>query len=401
MKTKIILGPPGTGKTEYLLRRIEEELADGTDPTRIGYFAYTVKAANEARTRAMSRFQHLDKKDFMYFRTLHSLAFRQLGVTKNDVMKDEHFRELSNLLGIKLSNTNRKMDTFGFQMQDDVFAKVIDMARVRNITLKQQFQEIGHLEGGWMKLKYIADGIKEYKKTRNLYDFTDMIIQFNKSNNDEIIPEFDVFIIDEAQDLLPIQWTMVKKIMNKAARVYVAGDDDQSIFKWAGANPQDLIGLNGERFILDKSHRVPLEVHKIATKLINKVKNRIPKVWAPKTSESRGSVLTHVTRNSVYQQIEKDKGQWLIMARDNYTLEQIAEEMRVRGFYYSMYGIPSVSTKRLTAIMAWTDLSKNKKAISVDRIRTMYHYMTVKKGVAYGHKGLSTADPENYIPSKS
>ena len=137
MKTKIILGPPGTGKTEYLLRRIEEELADGTDPTRIGYFAYTVKAANEARTRAMSRFQHLDKKDFMYFRTLHSLAFRQLGVTKNDVMKDEHFRELSNLLGIKLSNTNRKMDTFGFQMQDDVFAKVIDMARVRNITLKQ------------------------------------------------------------------------------------------------------------------------------------------------------------------------------------------------------------------------------------------------------------------------
>ena len=40
------------------------------------------------------------------------------------------------------------------------------------------------------------------------------------------------------------------------------------------------------------------------------------------------------------------------------------------------------------------NLSKNKKAISVDRIRTMYHYMTVKKGVAYGHKGLSTADPE-------
>ena len=165
METKIILGPPGTGKTEYLLRRIEEELAEGTDPTRIGYFAYTVKAANEARTRAMSRFQHLEKKDFMYFRTLHSLAFRQLGLTKNDVMKDEHFRELSDLLGIKLSNTNRKMDTFGFQLQDDIFAKIVDMARVRNITLKQQFQEVGHLEGGWMKLKYIADGITDYKKS--------------------------------------------------------------------------------------------------------------------------------------------------------------------------------------------------------------------------------------------
>ena len=169
MVTKIILGPPGTGKTEYLLKRIEEELANGTDPTRIGYFAYTVKAANEARTRAMNRFKELDKKDFIYFRTLHSLAFRQLSLTKNDVMKDEHFKELSELLGIKLSNTNRKMDTYGFPMQDDIFAKIIDMARVRNITLEQQFQEIGHLDGGWMKLKYIHDGIKKYKKERKVY----------------------------------------------------------------------------------------------------------------------------------------------------------------------------------------------------------------------------------------
>lgn len=38
-----------------------------------------------------------------------------------------------------------------------------------------------------------------------------MIIEFNESTNEEIVPKFDVFIIDEAQDLLPIQWAMVKK----------------------------------------------------------------------------------------------------------------------------------------------------------------------------------------------
>lgn len=392
METKIILGPPGTGKTEYLLRRIEEELAEGTDPTRIGYFAYTVKAANEARTRAMSRFQHLEKKDFMYFRTLHSLAFRQLGLTKNDVMKDEHFRELSNLLGIKLSNTNRKMDTFGFQLQDDIFAKIVDMARVRNITLKQQFQEVGHLEGGWMKLKYIADGITDYKKSRKLFDFTDMIIQFNESTNEEIVPKFDVFIIDEAQDLLPIQWAMVKKIMDKAARIYVAGDDDQSIFKWAGANPQDLIGLHGERYILDKSYRVPPRIHEIATKLINKIDNRIPKVWKPK-GEEKGELHFHTMRAAVYAKM--DKGQWLVMTRDNYTLEQLAEEMRLRGFYYSMYGIPSVSAKKLKAINAWTDLTKRKQAISLDNVNAIYHYMSVNRGVKYGFKTMPNADPES------
>ena len=272
MKTKIILGPPGTGKTEYLLRKVEEKLEAGIKPSRIGYFAYTVKAANEARTRAMAKFNYLDKKDFLYFRTLHSLAFRQLGLTKDDIMKDNHYKELSELLGIKLSNTNRKMDTYGFQMQDDIFAKVIDMARVKNITLWEQFHQMSHMEGGWMKIKYIADGIAEYKRTRKLYDFTDMIIELSQTKEEEIIPGLDVLIIDEAQDLLPVQWAMVNRIMDKAGEVYIAGDDDQSIFKWAGANPEDLIGLQGERFILDKSHRVPASVHKIATNIINKVK---------------------------------------------------------------------------------------------------------------------------------
>ena len=406
MKTKIILGPPGTGKTEYLLRKVEEQLEAGIKANRIGYFAYTVKAANEARTRAMSKFSFLDKKDFIYFRTLHSLAFKQLGLTKDDVMKDNHYKELSGLLGIKLSNTNRKMDSTGFQLQDDVFAKVIDMARVRNISLKEQFHEMPPMEGGWLKIKYIADGIKEYKKTRKLYDFTDMIIEFSNRTEDEIVPKLDVLIIDEAQDLLPIQWKMVKKIMDKAGEIYIAGDDDQSIFKWAGANPNDLISLPGERFILDKSHRVPAAVHKIATKIINKVENRIPKVWVPKTRPTRyglipdaeginhGTVKHHVTRMSVYEQMQRDKGQWLVMTRDNYTLEQVADEMKTRGFYFSIYGQPSVSKKRLKAIMTWTNIAKNKKAVPLDDVRTMYHYMTVRKGVAYGHKGLIHADPD-------
>ena len=148
-------------------------------------------------------------------------------------------------------------------------------------------------------------------------------------------------------------------------------------------------------------------MHKIATKLINKVKNRIPKVWKPKARATQygiikdaeglahGTVTHHANRGSVYKSIQNDRREWLVLARDNYTLEQIADEMKTKGFYFSIHGQPSVSTKRLTAIMAWTDLCKNKKSISLDRVRTMYHYMTVKKGVAYGHKGLTHADPDN------
>ncbi len=71
-----VFGPPGSGKTTYLLNQVETELENGVSPARIGYFSFTRKAANEARDRAIAKFPHLNAKtDFPYFRTLHSLAF--------------------------------------------------------------------------------------------------------------------------------------------------------------------------------------------------------------------------------------------------------------------------------------------------------------------------------------
>ena len=54
MKT-IVFGPPGTGKTHTLLEKVDEYLKT-TNPDRIGYFAFTKKAANEAKERAMKKF---------------------------------------------------------------------------------------------------------------------------------------------------------------------------------------------------------------------------------------------------------------------------------------------------------------------------------------------------------
>jgi len=61
----IVLGPPGTGKTTTLLNLLEDYLKK-TNPNRIGYFAFTQKAANEARERAMDRF-NLSEDDLAIF----------------------------------------------------------------------------------------------------------------------------------------------------------------------------------------------------------------------------------------------------------------------------------------------------------------------------------------------
>ncbi len=388
MATKIILGPPGTGKTEYLLRRVEEELANDIQPQEIGYFSYTKKAAREARDRALVKFPHLDKKHFKYFRTLHSLAFQELGLSTKDVMRDVNYKELSQILGIKLKNTNSRSND-GLAIQDEPYSQIIDLARVRNVSLREQFNISGHLDGGWLKLKYIADGIEEYKKERNLFEFTDMIVRFN---NQEICPELKVLIIDEAQDLAPIQWTMAKKLIAYAGKTYVAGDDDQSIYRWAGVDPDDLINLDGDRYILDQSWRVPRKIHDAATTLIKRVKNRIPKIWNSKSDE--GVIKYHSTPFDT----NLHEGQWLVLGRDRYTLDRVENEMKARGFFFSrLYNgesVPSVSRKRLNAINAWTDLTMRDKEIELDRVRTIYHYLEVNKQVKHGFKTMPNASDD-------
>jgi len=91
MKT-IVLGPPGTGKTTTLLNKVDSYLKE-TDPDKIGYFAFTQKAAHEARDRAMKQFNYTED-DLPYFRTLHSLAFRKLGLKKDQLCNQDTIRIL-------------------------------------------------------------------------------------------------------------------------------------------------------------------------------------------------------------------------------------------------------------------------------------------------------------------
>ena len=87
-------GPPGTGKTTTLLKQVDKLLAEGVSPNEIGYFAFTRKAAHEARDRATAQFG-LSETDFLYFRTLHSLAFFALGMTGAEILGDKGLRNFA------------------------------------------------------------------------------------------------------------------------------------------------------------------------------------------------------------------------------------------------------------------------------------------------------------------
>ena len=101
----------------------------------------------------------------------------------------------------------------------------------------------------------------------------------------DVTPNFDVIFVDEAQDLSLIQWAMINKIeKDTGCDVWVAGDDDQAIFGWAGADVDSFINYDAKEIPLTKSERVPSIIQEIALNVINRIQeNRIDKEYFPKS----------------------------------------------------------------------------------------------------------------------
>ena len=140
--TQVILGPPGTGKTTTLLDLIEKELDSGTEPTDIGFFTFTRKAVNEGKERAITKFG-ITNTQLPYFRTLHSLAFRQLGLTRENVMGKQDIDELNEKLNLKLTGKTQSEDGHLFAMtHDDRLAFIENLARMRYVSLEDHQEQV-------------------------------------------------------------------------------------------------------------------------------------------------------------------------------------------------------------------------------------------------------------------
>ena len=136
MKT-IVLGPPGTGKTTTLLNKVDDYLKN-TDPDKVGYFAFTQKAAYEARDRAIKKF-NLDEDDLPYFRTLHSLAFRRLGIKKENVMQRRHYQDFGKKVKEEINYADYENDYNGIFTSDSEYLRIINLAILKGITAEQQY----------------------------------------------------------------------------------------------------------------------------------------------------------------------------------------------------------------------------------------------------------------------
>ena len=357
-----VIGPPGTGKTHYLLNKVKEYVKNGTPLNRIGYFAFTRKAAREARDRFLEEFTHLKKKDLKYFQTLHSFAFNYLGLKEEDVMQEEHYRSIGESIGVRIKYASYEINEYnGIFTSNSEYLNIINLAQVKQISSLDQLdlnEHLGKIER--FKVDIISKEIESYKKTYNLIDFTDMIQKFINCGR---CPKFDVIFIDEAQDLSLIQWNMLKKLQENADDVYIAGDDDQAIFGWAGADVESFINFEAEEIPLTKSNRIPKEVQEIALKIISKINDRIDKTYKPRNELGSINIVFSIN------QLDMSKGSWLVLGRTNELIKNIIPILKRKGVYFENKSGKSISESLYKDILNWEKWRKGEKLNTIEITR--------------------------------
>ena len=366
MRYKVI-GPPGTGKTRRLLNEVQKYVKKGVSVNRIGYFAFTRKAAGEARDRYLKVETHLSKKDIKHFQTLHSLAFNNLGLKEENVMQELDYKKIGEECGIQVTYASYETNSWnGIFSSDSEYLNLINLAAVRQTSPLEELdrnEHLGKIER--FKLDAIAKEIDDYKDVKGRIDFTDMLDKFLDKGN--IKNKFDVIFVDEAQDLSLIQWKMIEKIeRDNQCDVWVAGDDDQAIFGWAGADVDSFIDWKAKEIPLQQSERVPSEIQIKALQIIDRVQdNRLGKDYFPK--KEMGEILVQFKLSAV----DMTKGDWLILARTNPLLKPIPRYLKSQGLFFETAQGNSIGKTLFEDISYWNQMRKGEKIPEVHEQRVL------------------------------
>lgn len=348
---QLILGGPGCGKTTRLLEIVNNELSNGVRPDRISFVSFTRAAALEAKERASARFG-FSPDDLCWFRTIHSLVYKQLGITRSEVMGRADWKDFSRLVGFPVTGYYTTDDVGTVGGYGDQLLRITDYARTTLMTLEDAWHELD--EGTDFKLlKYFFNSFARFKEDIGKLDFTDMLTLYIKSGRPV---DVDVAVIDEAQDLTAAQWAVVERAFSGAKRTYIGGDDDQAIYRWAGADVDRFLRLSSIPEILPISHRLPRNVHRIGNRVATRISKRYRKDFKP--TNKRGTVEFH--QAAEFAPIVESSGTWLLLARNNYMLKGLTALVRDLGLNYKTRAGNAASREHIEMIQLWEALRSGK-----------------------------------------
>ncbi|WP_423840030.1 DNA helicase Rep [Vibrio mytili] len=247
----LVLAGAGSGKTRVITNKIAYLVQQcGYKARNIAAVTFTNKAAREMKERVGQTLGKAESKGLMVS-TFHTLGlniikreYKQLGLKAGFSLFDDQDQ-----LALLKELTEKQLDG-----DKDLLRQLLScISNWKNDMLTPE-QAKARAQGEQQQLfAFCFDMYQKQMKAYNALDFDDLILMpvLLLRNNEEVRQRWQsrirYLLVDEYQDTNTSQYELVKLLVGERGRLTVVGDDDQSIYSWRGAKPQNLV-LLGEDY---------------------------------------------------------------------------------------------------------------------------------------------------------
>ncbi len=384
MNTLHIVGPPGCGKTHELMGKIRTLIQHGIPSAEIAFTSFTKSAIEQARERTGKQFG-LQRHDLPFFGTLHSLAYRHLMLTRDNQVTGKRWKAFCEEARLAHSEPGPDVDDDPTepvgQEEGDVLRRFYDWRRNCLLSPEEAARRFdpGDAPFSLARAIWFEKEFGAFKDAAGLYDFTDMLLEMDAGG---WCPAARVLIVDEAQDLSPLQRRITLRWMEQIGHVLLAYDEDQAIYTFQGAEPAWLLALEGRREFLQQSYRVPQLPAGLAQRIIRRNSERYPKTWNPKAE--KGMIAWDVSLDdAVLAASRRPRETWYFLARNRFYLTRYCEALKEAAVPYRNLRGPSPQVSG--AVLAALQLAAGQE-VTLDDIRRLGEHTTQREWWVRGAK---------------
>lgn len=244
----------GSGKTEVVARRVGELLNPSGNakfaPRNIVAFTYTEKAAAELKERIVLRVreQHGDVHGLaeMYVGTIHGFCLELLKTEVPEFLKYEVLNEIQQALFID-RNSRKSGLTTSTVINGIPLRRYVDTGNyIKALNILREDERVDKELKGCSILNGL-DSYRDLLRQHRYLDYSEILERAVQAvcNDQELRERFAerirYVIVDEYQDVNPIQEAMVLLLHQLGARICVVGDDDQTLYQWRGSDVQSIL----------------------------------------------------------------------------------------------------------------------------------------------------------------
>ncbi len=361
----LVIAGPGSGKTRTIVARLLYLLENGVTAERIATVTFTQKAAYEIKHRLKEMDRDTEK---LFIGTIHALAkdlLEQTGLSF-EIAEEETIVQILKETGI-----------------DDPQKALQELSLKRNLCQTDPSRDV----------------LINTLKAVGQIDFEGLLELAIETFSEKPLMRFDHILIDEIQDLTPLQFKFIRAICHEHTMVFGVGDDDQSIYGFRGSRPE-LMMLFSEVFspcktvVLRENFRNPAPVYHLAQAVISPLRNRLQKEIVPaKTGTNKPRLVqletpaqeaSYIAREIIRllggtgyhdlstTDIHRSPSEFCVLVRTKHLFGYIQKALEKEGLpVYTVSEEQALKQEQLKSLLEWIEVfssEQNLESLSAEQI---------------------------------